>query len=739
MPEPILAIDFGTSTSAAILVADAGEQVVTERSGTGLTWPSAVCFDGTELHVGTRAENLKRVHADHGRYRSEFKLELGRDTPVELGGASFPVPVLIRAVLAEIRTAAERAAGEPVTRTVLTIPASYDEADARRRLMVEVAEQAGFDVVELLTEPVAAALAPASGPPFAQGSLVLVYDLGGGTFDTALVRIGQHANRVLGHAAIDPSRGGHGSGGRDIDAALYDELLKSGGKPLANLVTTSRTRLQLLAKTEELKRRLTESAAAEDYFGDSDVLLAATRDRLEELAAPVIERTLDCVRGLLAATGTALDDVDEVLLVGGATQMPVVEQSVRAALGRPVRTARAPQLAVVQGAARFAAAASTRFTVPSVRRLTERPVRWPLPDEPGQPATGTLLRWRVPVDGEFGAGQVLADVRLGDGAIWELRADRPGRLAARHALEGGTVFSGDWLVTAAELSSESAIKPRRLFEVIKSGGYHIESLAFSSNGATFATGHYSGQVLVWDAGSGTAKWASSVSGANVPAIAYSPDSARLASASQLIVLWDVNSGRQLSTFSCAGVTGLSFHPDGKSLASSGTSVRMWDLANGSHVTRSPEPANYVCFCPDGSKLASAHQDGKVRVWGEPRGDLTVELAHSDPVFCLAFTADGGSLATGSRHGLVTIWDARTGQSLRTLSGPDTDIRDLAFNPDGTLLAVAGGDECGLWDPVTGHALTSVGHGGVNLVAFSPEGRRLVMAGADDYARTWLLG
>jgi molecular chaperone DnaK (HSP70) len=212
MPEPILAVDFGTSTSAAILVTDAGEQLITERSGTGQTWPSAVCLDGTELRVGTEADNLKRVRAD--KYRAQFKLELGREAAVDLGGHEFTVQALVTAVLTAIKAAAERAAGEPVTRVVLTVPGSYEEGDVRRALMVDAATEAGFDVVELLPEPVAAALAPVAGPPVPGNSLILVYDLGGGTFDTALIRIGRLSNEVLRYAAID-----HGSGGRDIDSA----------------------------------------------------------------------------------------------------------------------------------------------------------------------------------------------------------------------------------------------------------------------------------------------------------------------------------------------------------------------------------------------------------------------------------------------------------------------------------------------------------------------------------------
>jgi hypothetical protein len=741
MPEPILAIDFGTSTSAAILITEAGEQVITERSGTGLTWPSAVCFDGTELHVGTRAENLKRVHAEHGRYRAEFKLELGRDAPVELGGKSFPVPELIAEVLAEIREAAERAAGEPVTRAVITIPASYDEGDTRRDLMTEAAGQAGFGIVELVPEPVAAALAPAAGPPFPAGSLILVYDLGGGTFDTALVRIGEQGNNVLGHAAIDPGRGGHGSGGRDIDAALYDDLLKSAGQPLADLVTTRRTRLQLLAKTEELKRRLTEAASAEDYFGDSDVLLTATRDRLEELAEPAITRTIECVRAMLADTGTAVDEIDEVLLVGGATQMPAIEQAVRAALHRPVRTARAPQLAVVQGAARFAAAASTRFSVPSVRRVTELPLRWFLPGEPGQPATATatLLRWRVPAGATFGAGEVLADVRLAGGAIWELRAARPGRLQAQHAGKGATVVSGDWLVTAAELSPESVINPTALFQV--NASYAVYSVAFSPDCRFFATGDDYGYADIWDAGTGARIRQLRHGGDDVYALGYSPDGTRLASSGGgKVVLWDVKSGAQLSVLACGGlVRGLSFHPAGKRLATAGADARVWELADGSPVVRSPDTALDVCFSPDGSRLASVHSDGKVRVWEEPAGGLIAELEHPDPVSCVAFSPDGTRIAAGSGQGLVAIWDAATGKPVRSVSHPTGEVLDVAFNPDGTVLATASGNECRLWDAMTGDALTSVRHQQVRQVAFSSDGRRLVTGGKNPRGQTWLVG
>jgi len=727
MPEPILAIDFGTSTSAAILVTGAGEELVGERSGAGLTWPSAVCFDGAGLFVGTEAENRKRRFAR--QYRAEFKLELGREEAIDLGGQSFPVPALITALVAEMKKTAEQAAGEPVTRTVLTIPASYGEHDRRRALMIDAAADAGFDVVELLPEPVAAALAPVAGPPFPEGSLILVYDLGGGTFDTALVRVGRRDNEVLAHAAID-----HGSGGRDIDGALYGELLNAGGTPLADLVKADRARLELVTRTEELKRRLTKTVSAEDSIGDEDILLAATRDKLEELAAPLIQRTIECVRAMLAGTSTAVDDLTEVLLVGGAAQMPIVETAVTAELGRPIRTARAPQLAVVQGAARFAGAAATRFVRPQPRRVAEIPLRWQIPGK-----SATLLRWRAPVDDDFAAGQPLADVRLTSGAIWELRADRPGRLRSRHAAEGATVMSGDWLVTSVSAAREPA--PTELFHVTLTKD--VNCVTFSPDGNSFVSGDDSGRAIIFDIRTQRAARVlrHGDDGDYVRAVAYSPDGTRLASAGDGEVrLWQVSNGSQLTHTSCGNsdAWGISFHPDGRRLAIPGSEVQVWDSADGSTAIIATESSKAARFAPDGTKLASAHDDGKARVWDMPSGDLAFDLDHPGKVNWVAFSPDGGRIATGSNNGFAAVWDAQTGELVRSLDH-GAHVQAIEFSPDGALVATAGSNECRLWDAEDGGQLASVRHESVYGLAFSPDGERFATAGwSDDMVRVWSL-
>jgi molecular chaperone DnaK (HSP70) len=145
-------------------VAEGREDVdIEEPFGGERAWPTAVCLDGGRLVTGSDAEQRGRVHPEC--YRAEFKLELGRPHAADLGGRPYTVTELVTAVLSDLRSAAEEAAAGPVSRAVLTVPASYGPRDKRRDLMIEAATQAGFGTVELLPEPVAAALASAPAAP----------------------------------------------------------------------------------------------------------------------------------------------------------------------------------------------------------------------------------------------------------------------------------------------------------------------------------------------------------------------------------------------------------------------------------------------------------------------------------------------------------------------------------------------------------------------------------------------
>jgi WD40 repeat protein len=726
MSEPILAIDFGTTTSAAVLVTRAGEEPIEEPSGHGRTWPSAVSLDGRTLRVGTLAERRKRMHPE--LYRTEFKPELGRPAAVRLGSQDFAIPELITAVLAEVRQAAERVAGSPVTRSVLTIPASYQPGDQRRALLIEAAERAGFTSVELLAEPVAASLAPAAGTPLAVGSLVLVYDFGGGTFDTALVRIGALANEVLGHAAIDQA-----CGGRDIDAALYQELTASGGTPLEELLKSGRARIQLADQARHLKHQLSDAGTADDYFGDSEIVLAATREQVAALAEPFISQTLECVSDLLTETGTDLDDVTAVLLVGGVTRMPVVAQTIETKLGRPVRIARSPELAVVQGAARFAALAETRFRIPVPQRMPERPLRWQLPG-----GSATLLRWRVASADVFDPGEVLGQIRLGDGSIWALKASRPGRVLGLHAAPGATVCSGDWLLTAEELAPSLLLKPESLVTVTHAD--EVSCVAFSPDGQSFATGSDDKSAQVWDTRTGALRRMVRHDG-SVYAVAFTPDSGQLGTGSldYSARIWELSTGRQLARFECGdGVDGIAFTPDGSGLATAGADVRVWNVSDGTHVVKVDRPVADVCISPDGSCIASTHGDDPTRITSMSDGELITQITHDGTTWCIAYSPDGNRVITGDDNGQIGIWDALTGENALSFTHGGNTLYSVAFSPECTYVASCGADETArVWDAATGDELMCIQQkGAVYGVAFSPDGKLLATAGDGNAATIW---
>jgi molecular chaperone DnaK (HSP70) len=230
--EAMLAIDFGTATSSAELVAPGHREVIREPGPNRLeSWPSAVYLaDGVRL-VGTPAFEKRRL--DPANYATGFKRQLGENTPIMLGDEEFPPEELAFLIIDALgRRAAARNEG-PVRRAVLTVPSCHTGADdPRSQLMIAAAERAGFTTVELLPEPVAAAAAPPDGPPFTPGDLVLVYDFGGGTFDTALVAIGPAGQfpEALAHRSLDDC------GGLDIDIAVSRWQRDHGPAGLAELL-----------------------------------------------------------------------------------------------------------------------------------------------------------------------------------------------------------------------------------------------------------------------------------------------------------------------------------------------------------------------------------------------------------------------------------------------------------------------------------------------------------------------
>ncbi|MFC9685452.1 Hsp70 family protein [Streptomyces sp. NPDC056948] len=469
--EPVLAIDFGTSTSAVALLADGRVRMVKEPSGDSWAWPSAVSWEGSRLLVGTPAEHRKAMYPSS--FRSEFKRNLGESTPLVLGDASYQAQELVTALISAMRGEAERLYGRPITRAVLTCPASYGPGDPRRGLLIGAGEAAGLTAVDLLPEPVAAAFAPLAGTPFEPGRLVLVYDFGGGTFDAALIRTTAQGDpdgtvEVLGHAALDDC------GGHDIDVLLAEELVRRGGAalsswlhpgpeqddekgggkasarssakssgPPANADDGLRRTLDLGDFAHRFKHRLSVEAEIEDYFRSAGLPVGLDRARLAELTAPLLTRTVARCRDLLDRCGQNADRLAAVLLVGGSTRMPAVRDALEQAFPGLLRGVEDPELAVAQGAAAWAGAATERYSVAGRPAGHTVPLSWELPG-----GTGKLLQWYVGPGDDYPADAVFALVRLIDGGLWELRGDgHAGTVAQLHSEAGSEVSSGDWLVT----------------------------------------------------------------------------------------------------------------------------------------------------------------------------------------------------------------------------------------------------------------------------------------------------
>ncbi len=360
MSDAVLAIDFGTTTSCAALASDGRVRLLREPVSGSWGWPSSVLVEGNVPRVGTIAEERKRLNP--AAYRSEIKRFLGQSQPVQLDGRGHAIVVLVVLMLQGIRAEAERINGGPVPRAVLTVPASYGADDPRTKDLRDAAWKAGIDGAEFLPEPVAAAHAPRTGPEVPPGRCLLVYDLGGGTFDTAVVRLsatGRH--EVLGHAALDDC------GGRDLDTGIRAELRRAGGAALEALLTDPsdgedpasearalRHRLDLGVLARRMKHRLSADEVADELFGHDDLPLRYDRQALRALAAPLLDRAADCCTRLIRSCGVSRDELAGAVMTGGTTRLPFVAEHLRNALRLPVWQAEDPDTAVAHGAALWA-------------------------------------------------------------------------------------------------------------------------------------------------------------------------------------------------------------------------------------------------------------------------------------------------------------------------------------------------------------------------------------------------
>ena len=344
LPPLVIGIDLGT-TNSAVAVAHDGTLTVIPVNGQ-LSMPSAVGIDPTgKLVVGQAAKN-QAISAPENTVLS-IKRIMGTDATAELGGKSYRPEEISALILGELKRAAEQHLGRPVTQAVITVPAFFNE---RQRLATQDAGSlAGLEVLRIINEPTAAALAYGAGQAdAAENETLLVYDLGGGTFDVSVVRV---ENGIV---EVRASHGDIHLGGDDFDEALTtlgeDRLRQKNAD-----VLPAAAHRRLKSAMELAKIRLSDEPFAsirEEYLTPSGHLeTEISRHDYEQLIEPWLVKTLDCVQRTISDAGITAHQIDKIMLVGGVTRTPMVQELLLRTLGMESRHEINPDLVVAMGAA----------------------------------------------------------------------------------------------------------------------------------------------------------------------------------------------------------------------------------------------------------------------------------------------------------------------------------------------------------------------------------------------------
>jgi len=347
MSDTIIGIDLGTTNSELAIITDGRPEVI-EVDGARIL-PSVVGLaDDGSLLVGQAARNQYPLYPE--RTVRSIKRRMGEDEKVAMGDQAYTPQEISALILRRLKQAAEAHLGQPAAKAVITVPAYF--SDAQRQATRDAGALAGLEVVRIINEPTAAALAYEADQ--AEGKTILVYDLGGGTFDVSVVRLAQDVTEVLG------SHGNNHLGGDDFDAKLIEHLVArlqqdQGVDPTGNRSAMAR----LTRAAEAAKIALSDAPYArvdEEYLLEHQgkpVHLSVELDRVdyEAMIAPFIDETLKAMHIALEGAGLSVADLDEVLLVGGATRTPLVQRRIEEELGIQPRGEIDPDLCVAAGAA----------------------------------------------------------------------------------------------------------------------------------------------------------------------------------------------------------------------------------------------------------------------------------------------------------------------------------------------------------------------------------------------------
>ena len=343
-----IGIDLGT-TNSCVAVIEGGEPVVIANAEGARTTPSVVAFskDGERM-VGQVAKRQAITNPD--RTISSIKREMGTSYKVSVDGKSYTPQEVSAMVLQKLKADAEAYLGETVTQAVITVPAYF--TDAQRQATKDAGKIAGLDVKRIINEPTAAALS--YGVDKENDQKVMVYDLGGGTFDVSIIEMGDGVQEVLATA------GNNRLGGDDFDKRIIDWMVASFKTETGIDLSSDKMAMQRLKEAaEKAKIELSGVTTSSinlpfitaDQTGPKHLDLTLTRAKFDELTSDLVEATMGPVRSALSDSGLQIGQIDKVLMVGGSSRIPAVQEAVKKLIGKEPFKGINPDECVAIGAA----------------------------------------------------------------------------------------------------------------------------------------------------------------------------------------------------------------------------------------------------------------------------------------------------------------------------------------------------------------------------------------------------
>ncbi|USK32673.1 molecular chaperone DnaK [Bacillus sp. F19] len=343
----IIGIDLGT-TNSCVAVLEGGEPKVIPNAEGNRTTPSVVAFKNGERQVG---EVAKRQAITNPNTIMSIKRHMGTDYKVEVEGKENTPQQISAIILQHLKAYAEDYLGEPVTKAVITVPAYFN--DAERQATKDAGKIAGLEVERIINEPTAAALAYGLDKTD-QDQTILVYDLGGGTFDVSVLELGDGVFEVRSTA------GDNRLGGDDFDQVIIDYLVSEFKKDNGIDLSKDKMALQRLKDAaEKAKKDLSGVSSTQISLpfitageaGPLHLEVTLSRAKFEELSSDLVERTMGPVRQALKDAGLSKNEIDKVILVGGSTRIPAVVETIKKELGQEPSKGVNPDEVVALGAA----------------------------------------------------------------------------------------------------------------------------------------------------------------------------------------------------------------------------------------------------------------------------------------------------------------------------------------------------------------------------------------------------